>query len=58
MTLPALAQRVLDHIDADELVEVYRPAHEADPVKVKPPAAAIRLYALTALELCSQDRSA
>ena len=42
---------------------MYRPAYEAEPVKVKPLAAAIthahhRLYALTALELCNQDRSA
>ncbi len=106
MTIPALAQRVLDHIDADGLVKValaglgldgevelfvYRPAYEADPVKVRPLAAAItraheapaltfgpgvsvgggnfrmpiatlvtgaRLYALTALELGNQDRSA
>jgi hypothetical protein len=65
MTLDRHAQRVLDHLDVDELVKVALDLGNIDsPTGSEGPVGEIatlvtgaQLYALTALQLCNQDRS-
>ncbi len=60
MTLDRDAQRVLDHIDVDELVITYGPGISVGGgnfgMKIATLVTGAQLYALTALQLCNQDR--